>query len=130
MTTRIGAAIAAAVLVALTAMPSQAAITIREYGKIIEARRPRLMSRFDILVQHLGGVVEGLEWANAYLQRRGQKPIYCRPAGIRLGMTEVISMIEAEMRVPSIRNLEKYRPDTPIEGVLMTALRARFPCPK
>lgn len=125
----LGAALAAALLsVAVT--PSRAAVTIEEYGKIVENRRPRLMSRFDILVQHLGGVLEGFEWANAYLRRRGDKPIFCRPAGTRLGMTEVISMIEAEMRVPSIRNLKAYRPDTPLEGVLMTALRARFPCPK
>ena len=121
-------ACAALVLLPAQPRPVSAAITIDEFEKVKKNRRPRLLYRYEIVVQHLGGVFEGFEWSNAYLRRRGQVPLYCRPRNRQVGMSQVMAYIEAELKRPSIKRIKKYRPDTPIEAVMLTALRARWPC--
>ena len=121
-------ALTASIVVPAQSRPVSAAITIDEFQKVKTNRRPRLLYRYEIVVQHLGGVFEGFEWSNAFLRRRGELPLYCRPRNRRVGMSQVMAFIEAEIKKPSIPRLKKYRPDTPIEAIMLTALRVRWPC--
>lgn len=112
----------------LNASPASAAVTLKEYRAILKDKKKKPLTRFQLLAQHIGGVYEGFEWANAYLRSRVKPQVYCRPKKRKVGIKTLIGFLEAELRNPSIGKGGKYKPGVPIEAVLLTALRARWPC--
>lgn len=112
----------------LTAIPATAGVTLKEYRAILKDNKKKPLTRFQLLAQHIGGVYEGFEWANAYLRSRVKPQVYCRPKKRKVGIKALIGFLEAELRKPSIGKGKRYKPNVPIEAVLLTALRARWPC--
>lgn len=112
----------------ISAGPATAGVTLKEYRAILKDTKKKPLTRFQLLAQHIGGVYEGFEWANAYLRSRVKPQVYCRPKKRKVGIKALIGFLEAELRKPSIAKGRRYRPNVPIEAVLLTALRARWPC--
>ena len=112
----------------LASGPASAAVTLKEYRAILKDKKRQPLTRFQLLAQHIGGVYEGFEWANAYLRSRVKQQVYCRPKKRKVGVKALLGFLEAELRKPSIGKGKAYKPNVPIEAVLLTALRARFPC--
>lgn len=112
----------------LGAGPAAAGVTLKEYRAILKDTKKKPLTRFQLLAQHIGGVYEGFEWANAYLRSRVKPQVYCRPSKRKVGIKVLIGYLEAELRNPSVGKGRRYKPGVPIEAVLLTALRARWPC--
>ena len=108
--------------------PTAAGVTLKEYRAILKDDKKISLTRFQLLAQHIGGVYEGFEWANAYLRSRVKPQVYCRPKKRKVGVKALLGIIGAELQKPSLGKGRKYRPNVPIEAVLLTALRARWPC--
>ncbi len=108
--------------------PATAGVTLKEYRAILKDTKKKPLSRFQLLAQHINGVYEGFEWANAYLRSRVKPQIYCRPKSRKIGVKELIGYLEAELGKPSIGKGKPYPSNVPIAAVLLTALRARWPC--
>ncbi len=112
----------------ISAGPATAGVTLKEYRAILKDTKKKPLTRFQLLAQHIGGVYEGFEWANAYLRSRVKPQVYCRPKKRRVGVKALFGFLEAELRKPSIGKGKRYKPSVPIAAVLLTALRARWPC--
>ncbi|MHA1536680.1 MAG: hypothetical protein ACTSUD_03920 [Alphaproteobacteria bacterium] len=127
---RVGRALALAVFACALfgAGPAIAGVTLKEYRAILKDNKKKPLTRFQLLAQHIGGVYQGFEWANAYLRSRVKPQIYCRPKKRKVSIKMLIGFLEAELRKPSIAKGRRYRPNVPIGAVLLTALRARWPC--
>ncbi|MCZ6862378.1 MAG: hypothetical protein O7I42_19255 [Alphaproteobacteria bacterium] len=123
-----GLALAALAYAFLTGSLATAGVTLKEYRAILKDNKKKPLTRFQLLAQHIGGVYEGFEWANAYLRSRVKPQVYCRPKKRKVGIKALIGFLEAELRKPSIGKGKRYKPNVPIEAVLLTALRARWPC--
>ncbi len=123
-----GVALAMIACAFIGAGPAAAGVTLKEYRAILKDTKKKPLSRFQLLAQHIGGVYQGFEWANAYLRSRVRPQVYCRPKKRKVGVKALLGFLEAELRKPSIGKGRKYRPNVPIEAVLLTALRARWPC--
>jgi hypothetical protein len=108
--------------------PAAAGVTLKEYRAILKDTKKKPLTRFQLLAQHIGGVYQGFEWANAYLRSRVRPQVYCRPKKRKVGVKALLGFLEAELRRPSIGKGRRYRPNVPIAAVLLTALRARWPC--
>ena len=77
---------------------------------------------------YIGGVGTGFAWANAYLQLRGQKPLYCQPEKISLEWGNYLQVLDRKLKD------DDYMKQVPLDRflglVLLRALQETFPCDK
>lgn len=95
--------------------------TLEEWDAFQEAE-PRTAEAF------LFGVAQGFGWANATLEQRGDKPLYCIPKRLTLLSTNYLHMAAEEIaRRRAAGNLPA---GYTMELALLGGLTRSFPCPK
>ena len=77
---------------------------------------------------YIGGVGTGFAWANANLQFRGQKPLYCQPEKISLEWANYLQILDRKMKDDDY--LKRIPSDRFLGLVLLRALQEIFPCDK
>ena len=82
----------------------------------------------DSTLWYVTGVGQGYLYANSQLTFEGKQPIYCQPINLTLVGLNYAKLIESEIKRPS--TAQPYRSEVSIEVVLLSALRATFPCIK
>jgi hypothetical protein len=76
---------------------------------------------------YVTGMGRGNEWANVFLRRKGEAPLFCLPPKMHFDAPIIASLLDQEIRDPS--SGVAWKPDTPIE-LIMVVLTERFPCKK
>lgn len=84
-------------------------------------------SNLAFINTYVGGLAEGMSWANAELVSNGEKPHYCLPESIPLNIENYIYLIEDEF---SIRPNSPEMGSLPVGLFLFRALQRKFPCGK
>jgi hypothetical protein len=75
------------------------------------------------MIQWMGGVYSGLIWSNAEVTARGQAPIVCPPPQVKMTGQKVMTLMTAQLR----GGAQPAR-DQPLGEVVVSALKAAFPC--
>lgn len=70
----------------------------------------------------IGGMENGLVWANAALKNRGQSPLYCQPGKLVLTDFQIIDMMRR-----AIKDAPKMG-DYPLGMAVLMTLQKTFPC--
>ena len=76
----------------------------------------------QVIESLIGGMQDGLGWANAELFHRGQPVLYCQPDKLAITHHQMVDMVRRE---------KKEKPglgDLPLGGVVLHALQDTFPC--
>lgn len=112
------------VLVALAVQPSSA-MNIDTYDRM---RKEGARSDARALLRvHVGGVGEGLEWANAYLEREGVGPLFCAPRELNLNADNYVQFVDEALS----KDRQSYSSlGLPIAAILTHALRSKLACSK
>lgn len=97
------------------AQTTRAEIMLRDYKTL------KSSEQFKI---YINGVGIGFSWSNSILERRGAQQLYCQPAKLSLGPENYQNILDNEIN--DTTNL--YKPDTPIELILLLGLVRTFPC--
>jgi hypothetical protein len=74
--------------------------------------------------QYLTGVVDGFRQANAELQLRRMKKLYCEPPNAGLQFGSYTEILEKEVK----ENEAFYTVETPVETALLFGLMKSYPC--
>jgi len=110
---------AAAWLLALAAVGSAHAMSIRELRTLEASEKDGKAYASYYLVGVLEGLREGVEAS----QRNGQKPVFC-VEGRRLEPSMARSLYQTELT----RNADSYEADMPVQLVMAGALRNSYRC--
>lgn len=79
----------------------------------------------QLLAIHIGGVAEGYEWANAFLQDEKKPPLFCAPQNFSLNADNYIKLVDDELT----KNRRLYSDlGLPIGAILLRALKEKLPC--
>jgi hypothetical protein len=74
--------------------------------------------------QYLTGVADGFRQANAELQLRRMKKLYCEPPNAGLQFGNYTEVLEKEVK----ENEAFYTVETPVETALLFGLMKNYPC--
>jgi hypothetical protein len=77
---------------------------------------------------YVAGVGEGLDWANASLINRGDRPLYCAPRTLSPNGEFYVSILLSQIKLISTRYTEEELGKLPIEPELLVGLQNTFPC--
>jgi len=75
---------------------------------------------------YIYGVGMGYSWANAALESRKAKPLYCVPPKLVLEAENYLRTLDREIKESQSKT--DLTLDTPVEAVLLRALIKTFPC--
>ena len=118
--------IAFSVLLSLLFSNSANAVDVKKYEEL--KRTP--LSR-EVLKNFIDGVGYGYSWSNTFLERRGDKKLYCEPQKILLNAENYIDIIDTQIAVLKKRNFPLQAiMETPVELLLYVGLVDSFPCSK
>ncbi len=118
--------IAFSVLLSLLFSNSANAVDVKKYEEL--KRTP--LSR-EVLKNFIDGVDYGYSWSNTFLERRGDKKLYCEPQKILLNAENYIDIIDRQIAVLKKRNFPLQAiMETPVELLLYVGLVDSFPCSK
>ena len=118
--------IAFSVLLSLLFSNSANAVDVKKYEEL--KRTP--LSR-EVLKNFIDGVGYGYSWSNTFLERRGDKKLYCEPQKILLNAENYIDIIDRQIAVLKKRNFQLQAiMETPVELLLYIGLVDSFPCSK
>jgi hypothetical protein len=118
--------IAFSVLLSLLFSNSANAVDVKKYEEL--KRTP--LSR-EVLKNFIDGVGYGYSWSNTFLERRGDKKLYCEPQKILLNAENYIDIIDTQIAVLKKRNFPLQAiMETPVELLLYIGLVDSFPCSK
>ena len=76
--------------------------------------------------EYIAGVGHGVFWANIMMQTQNVPPLFCMPGKLAPDDGLIYSLLDQEIRSP-VTGI-RYKPDTPIELILVRSFVARFPC--
>jgi len=77
----------------------------------------------EALVTGLGA---GISSANSYLQSKKQQPLFCPPASLSINYTNMVSIIDGELRKHRLSEIENL----PLGPFMMFGYVSTFPCKK
>ncbi|CAG1002711.1 hypothetical protein MTYP_03029 [Methylophilaceae bacterium] len=106
-------------LVPWTASAGDYSFTI---GKFNETKHSEPTNRY------INGLGQGYAWMNGLLDAENKERVYCPPAKVILFTSNYIQLIEDELKAPL--GGKPYSLTSPIDPVLLIALRRTFPCEK
>jgi len=106
-------------VIAITAPHDSYALSLADY-RLFKDVEPKLIAA------HLESVGTGFLWANATLNGDGQTMLYCAPPRFMMNGQNYIDLLDDYIQ----RDVDLDSPDTPIEMLLLNALRNEFPCEK
>lgn len=111
-------ALAAALLLGASQM-THAELRVGQYQQMKDSQRADLYAL-------IGGLGEGIAWANAWIESHNQPKLYC-PPNIPLQTQNYKDILDAEITSapPGL-----ITPDLPIGMVIMLGLEKTFPCKK
>lgn len=104
-----------AMLLAVAVAPAHAGVALKDY---LTAKNS------DGFRQYLTGVADGFRQANAELQLRRAKKLYCEPQKGSLDFDTYTGLIEKEVK----ENEAFYTVETPVETALLFGLMKAYPC--
>src|SRR5688500_6419349 len=104
----------------LACSPAQA-ITVENYQKYRLDSRTVKATPKTLLEVRMEGVLHGLLMANRRARAMQGRPLFCAPDDLKLPGSEVIDMVERELKSPSQDGGRTYSPDTAVEEVLLVA---------
>jgi hypothetical protein len=76
------------------------------------------------MVVWMGGAYSGLVWSNAEASARGHAPIFCPPSRATMTGQKVMTLVTAHTRGGA--QIPRNRP---LGAVVLSAMKAAFPCP-
>lgn len=82
----------------------------------------------ELMDVYVSGVGEGLDWANASLINRGDRPLYCAPRTLSPNGKFYVSILLSQIKLISTRYTEEELGKLPIEPELLVGLQNTFPC--
>jgi hypothetical protein len=100
-------------------------IDISKYRESIRTQHGK-----DLMDVYVAGIGEGLDWANAELVRRGDRPLYCAPQTLSPSGEFFVSILQSQIKLASTQNTEEELGKTFIEPELLVGLQNTFPCPQ
>ena len=118
---RPSAAILFLVFVAATT-PTYADIPVSFYKKLHN------VSDIAGFKDYITGLGRGVFWSNTVLEHDGKPKIFCMPGNLHLDEGIILSLLDQEIRTPS--NGVDWKPNIPIELIMVAAFRNKFPCDK
>jgi hypothetical protein len=82
---------------------------------------------------YVGGIGEGLEWANASLQsasraQTGRPPLYCQPPNLVVNVENYLSMVDRQIEKLAKTTTEEKLDKMFVGILLLDALENTFPC--
>jgi hypothetical protein len=104
------------------------AISIENYQKYRLDSRTVKATPKSLLEVRMEGVLHGLLMANRRARSMQMRPLFCAPDDIKVPGSEVVEMVERELKAPSQNGGKPYSPDTAVEEVLLVAAQRRWPC--
>ena len=115
----------ASLLVLIFALPatSWGEIDISKYRESIRTHDGK-----ELMDVYVAGVGEGLDWANASLINRGDRPLYCAPQTLSPSGEFYVSILQSQIKLVSTRYTEEELGKLPIEPELLVGLQNTFPC--
>jgi hypothetical protein len=108
-------ALSLVVTLAAAPAPASAGVALKDYSA---AKNTQGFSEF------LDGVTAGFRQANAELQLRRMKKLYCEPPNAGLRFDTYTSVLEKEVK----ENEAYYTVETPVETALLFGLMKTYPC--
>lgn len=108
------AAAATLILIAGTA-PAYGGVVLKDYAAAKNS---------EGFKQYLNGIEAGFQQANAELQLRRMKKLYCPPANAGLQFETYTNILEKEVK----DSPEFYSLETPVESALLFGLMKTYPC--
>jgi len=100
-------------------MPSaHAGFTLKEYESV---------KTTDWFRNYIGGVGEGIFWANDKNKNLGISPLYCQPDKLTLSADNYLNILQ---RFIQDNKALKKHPEAPVELLLLEGLIETFPCKK
>ena len=98
---------------------ASAEVTVAEYRK---------MRNDPVVTLYLSGVIQGLEWYDAAVQKNGTPRVFCAPGTPGLNRDRYVKTLDNFLEAPGGAAVIKSNP--PIGNALMLAMTQAFPCPK
>jgi len=109
--------IAMCLITMITAIPSRAEVTMRDYDEVKESKWFK---------SYIYGVGVGYRCANADLVVRNHPMLYCSPKKLALDASNYIDILNREIQ----NSINKYTINMPVELILLEGLQKTFPCSK
>lgn len=113
--TRTSQGIMLATLLAVATAPAYAGVALKDYAAAKNS---------DGFRQYLTGIANGFRQANAELQLRRVKKLYCEPQNAALGFETYTGLLEKEVK----ENETFYTVESPVETALLFGLMKAYPC--
>ena len=93
-------------------------------GRSMTVKQFREQQGTTLVRIYLHGVGEGSGWANASLQSRDYAPLFCQPGTFVLTADNYVQLVGLYVEKPPA----PLKEDTPIELLLLEALKQAYPC--
>lgn len=115
------------ILVVLVFPPLSSAyadMTVAQYNKI-----QRGTEAWTLAELYIGGMAEGLEWANAELETKGRQPLFCTPDKLPMTRGGYVAILDNYLQRPDVKRKTEGKPELSYVGIfLLSALCDTFPC--
>jgi hypothetical protein len=105
-------------------------LTVKDYQEWKQAAESGALRQvdkreFDL---HLGGLGEGIEWANAWLANLGRPQLYCQPPNLALNVDNYIKLIDVQIGKAAARLTQERLEKLYVGVLLLDGLAETFPC--
>ena len=115
------------VMFLLTTSQAQA-MTVAQF---IALRIKKDATSHTVLLAHVRGLSEGLQWMQAAYVRDGKAPLYCVPETVTLTNVDYVQMLDKVLLLPELQDQVVKNYNRPVlGGFLLNELQERYPCKK
>lgn len=105
------------------------AMTVENYQKWRMDSRNLRITPEGILEIRLLGSFQGMVLSARETLRKGGTPHFCPPEDAEIGGRDLRGMLDEELKGPTTEDGRPHPGDASVDGVLMTLLARRWPCP-
>jgi hypothetical protein len=99
----------------------------REWRQAAESGDLRQLDRREFEL-HIGGIGQGIEWANAKLSSLGRPQLYCQPPALALNIDNYVKIIDAQIEKAVGRMPQEKLEHLYVGVLLLDGLAETFPC--
>ena len=94
----------------------------------LDVKKKNLKDLIKLGEENIGGIGQGIFWANISLKAIGKEPIYCQPSKLALNRSNYVDLVNGQIAKQQKSGILKG--DESLGMLLVFALRETFPCKK
>jgi len=102
---------------------SYADLTAKLY---LDVKKRNIKDLIKLGENNIGGIGQGIFWANISLKAYGKEPIYCQPSKLALNQSNYVDLVNRQ--ITKRQKLGTLKGDESLGMLLVFALKETFPC--